>query len=49
MRTDDGDVPIDQLSQGTLSVIGWVGTLLERMYEIYDDTERPEEPARRSF
>jgi energy-coupling factor transporter ATP-binding protein EcfA2 len=41
--TDDGKVPIDQLSQGTLSVIGWVGTLLQRMYEIYDDTERPED------
>ena len=41
--TDDGLVPIDQLSQGTGSVIGWVGTLFQRMQEIYRDAERPQD------
>ena len=46
MSTVDGPVPIDLLSQGTISALGWVGTLLQRMYEIYPDVERPElEPA----
>ena len=46
VKTSDGVVPIDQLSQGTGSVLGWVGTLLQRMYEIYPNSSAPEnEPA----
>jgi tetratricopeptide (TPR) repeat protein len=46
VRTDDGVVPIDQLSQGMNSIIAWVGTLLQRMYDIYPDSDRPiEQPA----
>jgi hypothetical protein len=41
VRTDDGVVPIDRLSQGMNSIIAWVGTLLQRMYDIYGDREDP--------
>ncbi|HEV2800890.1 MAG TPA: AAA family ATPase [Pyrinomonadaceae bacterium] len=37
VRTRDGVVPIDLVSQGTSSILGWVGTLLQRMYEIHGD------------
>jgi len=45
VETDDGPIPLEQVSQGTGSVLCWVGTLLQRMYEIYRDIpdgERPE-------
>jgi hypothetical protein len=42
VKTADGVVPLDRISQGTSSVFGWVGTLLRRMYEIYPDAEVPE-------
>lgn len=41
VRTDDGIVAIDQLSQGMNSIIAWVGTLLQRMYDIYPDRPEP--------
>jgi len=41
VRTDDGVVPIDQLSQGMSSIIAWVGTLLQRMYDIYPQSPEP--------
>lgn len=34
-KTADGIVPIEQLSQGTSAVFSWVGTLLQRMYQIH--------------
>jgi tetratricopeptide (TPR) repeat protein len=44
--TNDGTVSIDQLSQGMTSLLGWVGALLERMYEIHRLSSNPEqEPA----
>jgi SIR2-like domain/AAA domain/AAA domain, putative AbiEii toxin, Type IV TA system len=46
VKTVDGAIPIDFISQGTISVLGWVGTVLQRMYEIYPDSPQPEaEPA----
>ena len=33
--TDDGELPIEALSQGMTSLIGWVGILLQRLYEVY--------------
>ena len=46
VRTDDGVVSIDQLSQGMNSIIAWVGTLSQRMYDIYRDSDDPAaEPA----
>jgi ABC-type multidrug transport system ATPase subunit len=42
VTTDDGAVPLEAVSQGTQSVMGWVGILLQRLYEIYgDDDEDP--------
>ena len=42
--TDDGELPIEALSQGMTSLIGWVGILLQRLYEVYgkDDTDPKE-------
>lgn len=39
--TDDGQLPIEQLSQGMISTIGWVGTLLRRLYEAYPHSDAP--------
>jgi predicted ATPase len=41
--TDDGEVPIEALSQGAESLIGWTGILLRRLYEMYGDEENPRE------
>ncbi|MDD5761122.1 MAG: AAA family ATPase [bacterium] len=35
VKTDDGIVPIEAVSQGTQSLMGWVGVLLERLHDIY--------------
>ena len=35
VRTDDGVVPLEAVSQGTSSLLGWVGVLLQRLYEVY--------------
>lgn len=45
VRTPDGEVPIDTLSQGTTSILGWVGTLLQRMLEIHGKSDQPEHEA----
>jgi SIR2-like domain/AAA domain, putative AbiEii toxin, Type IV TA system/AAA domain len=41
VRTDDGVVPIDLVSQGTSSLLGWLGIVLQRLYEIYGDSDDP--------
>ena len=46
IETDDGEVPIELVSQGTQSLLGWVGVLLERMYEMHDKAKQPrDQPA----
>lgn len=46
VKTADGPVPLAAVSQGTQSLLGWVGLLLQRLYEVYDNSDRPrEEPA----
>ena len=42
VTTDDGDVPIDYISQGTNSIFGWVGILLQRLYEVFPNAADPE-------
>lgn len=42
LKTQDGEVPLDAINQGTSSVLGWIGTLLQRMYEIYRNSDEPE-------
>ena len=41
VNTDDGVVPIDAVSQGTASVIGWVGVLIQRLFDVYEDDKAP--------
>lgn len=41
IRTADGVVPIEELSEGTTALIGWSSVLLRRMYDLYGDTENP--------
>lgn len=43
VKTADGDVPIEAVSQGTSSLMGWVGVLLRRLYDLYGKTEKPRE------
>ena len=46
VETDDGEVPIELVSQGTQSLLGWVGVLLQRLYELHDRVDQPrKEPA----
>ena len=39
--TDDGEVPIESVSQGTISLLGWIGVLMQRLYEVYCHANRP--------
>jgi len=39
--TDDGVVRIESLSQGTLSLMGWVGYLVRRIYDKYEHYDQP--------
>ncbi|HLP47694.1 MAG TPA: AAA family ATPase [Candidatus Deferrimicrobium sp.] len=41
--SDDGEIPIESVSQGTISLMGWIGILLQRIYEVYGDTANPRE------
>lgn len=43
VETDDGVVSIDQVSQGMSSIIGWIGPLLQRMYETHTGGEPAED------
>lgn len=41
--SDDGEIPIESVSQGTISLMGWIGILLQRLYEVYGDAANPRE------
>lgn len=41
LDSPDGAISIDLLSQGISSLLAWVGVLLERLYEAYDDDRDP--------
>ena len=43
LQTDDGIVSFDSLSQGTSSILGWIGVLLQRLYDIYPNAKKPED------
>ena len=46
VRTEDGVVPIDAISQGTASLMGWIGLLLRRLSEVPSaETEISRRPA----
>jgi predicted ATP-binding protein involved in virulence len=40
VHTDDGIVPIEQVSQGMSSIIGWIGTLVQRLYDVYGGSDK---------
>jgi AAA domain, putative AbiEii toxin, Type IV TA system/AAA domain/SIR2-like domain len=42
VETEDGEIPVQRLSQGITSLLTWVGTLLERLYEVYGESQHPE-------
>jgi hypothetical protein len=42
LHTDDGEVSFDSLSQGTSSILAWVGVLLQRLYDTYPGLKSPE-------
>jgi hypothetical protein len=35
------ELPVDRLSQGTSAILGWVGTVLQRIADVYGGTELP--------
>jgi energy-coupling factor transporter ATP-binding protein EcfA2 len=39
------EVPVDQLSQGTSAILGWVGTVLQRVTEVYGRFVLPAQPS----
>jgi energy-coupling factor transporter ATP-binding protein EcfA2 len=39
--TADGEVPIESVSQGTASLLGWIGVLIQRLYEVFDKDPTP--------
>jgi len=41
IETADGPIPLEAVSQGMASLIGWTGVLMQRMYEIYEADENP--------
>jgi hypothetical protein len=44
VRTEDGVLSLDQLSRGMTAMLGWVGILLRRLFQIYgEDVDAPHE------
>jgi len=42
VRTGDGtEIPLEALSQGVISLVGWVGILMQRLYEVFDQDKDP--------
>ena len=44
VRTNDGQIPIESLSQGMTSLLSWVGILLQRLYEVHYDSSNVTDP-----
>lgn len=44
VRTNDGQIPIESLSQGMTSLLSWVGILLQRLYEVHYDSNNVTDP-----
>jgi len=41
LETDDGEVPLEAVSQGTVSLLGWIGVLMQRLFEVHDQSAAP--------
>jgi hypothetical protein len=44
INTRDGKVPIEALSQGMTSLLGWVGIVLQRLYEVHYAKDATSDP-----
>ena len=44
VKTHDGTIPIESLSQGMTSLLSWVGILLQRLYEVHYDSNNVTDP-----
>jgi putative AbiEii toxin of type IV toxin-antitoxin system/SIR2-like protein len=42
VATDDGVIPLMHLSRGITAIFGWVGVLIQRLGDIFDDDTAPE-------
>jgi energy-coupling factor transporter ATP-binding protein EcfA2 len=42
VKSVDGEIPLDQLSQGMSSLLSWVGFTLQRMFEVYARHDAPQ-------
>jgi predicted ATP-binding protein involved in virulence len=42
VKTPEGVVPFDDLSQGMMSIFNWLGVAVQRLYDFYPDSETPE-------
>jgi energy-coupling factor transporter ATP-binding protein EcfA2 len=42
---DEVNVPFDGISQGMSSILNWVGVLLQRLYDVYPNSQVPENEA----
>lgn len=42
VATDDGVIPLMHLSRGMTAIFGWVGVLIRRLEDIFDDDDTPE-------
>lgn len=43
LESEDGLISFDELSQGLTAMLGGIGVLLQRLYEVYPDDEAPEQ------
>ena len=41
VQTEDGIVPMESISQGSGSLLSWIGLVLQRLYELYADDPDP--------
>ena len=42
LDSPDGMISFDLLSRGMTAILGWIGVLLQRLYEVHADAARPE-------
>jgi hypothetical protein len=41
IQTADGPLPLEALSQGTISLLGWIGMLVQRLSEVFGGRDMP--------
>ena len=45
LEADHGEVQFDNVSQGMSAILNWIGVLLQRLYDVYPQSPRPEHEA----